>query len=238
MALAALTPSAGAKVSSSFDKQILTVAGGKGKDRMVVSCGADGNAKVNGDDPGSGAVACSRVVEVDAQGGGGNDVIDFSAVTASFGSAEFPGFGTATGTAAVGGEGNDRFIPSKVAFNLFYGEGGNDHADGGPLRDLLSGGAGSDVLRGGDGRDSVLGNGGADRLFGGADADVVSGNADDDLLSGGAGDDAVFGGAGRDRLAGGPGGDKLVGGPGKDLLRGGSGNDTEIEAPPKKPAKP
>jgi Ca2+-binding RTX toxin-like protein len=232
-ACAALLTTAGpaeAKVTSSHSGRVLTVTGGKGADRVRVTC-ADGVAKVNGKDVGGGPIGCAKIVEIDAGTGDGNDVIDFSGVTGEFGEARFPGFGVATGSAAVTGAGNDRFIPSPASFNLFYGEDGDDRAFGGPARDIISGGAGDDSLVGANGRDSVIGNAGNDHLVGGAGADLLSGNTGDDRLNGGAGADILGGGPGRDRLMGGPGRDRLVGGPGMDVLRGGPGKDDEAKEP-------
>ena len=226
-------PAASAKVTTTFDNQILAIVGDDADDQVAVTCAADATVKVNGENPKGGPVACSRVVEIDATTGAGNDVVDYSGVTDAFGEARFPGFGTGIGAAAVMGLGNDRFIPSATAFNLFDGEDGKDRASGGDRRDLLSGGPGNDVLRGGDGRDTLFGNAGADRIFGEKGADTISGHAGNDFLSGGAGADAIGGGSGRDRLLGGPGADKLSGGTGRDILRGGPGRDREIQDPPK-----
>ena len=222
-------PSAEAKLTSSFSAGVLTIEGDDGDDEIAVACGADGLVKVNGTDPPGGAVACARVVEVDALTGLGNDRIDFSEVGPGFGEAEFPGFGNRTGVAALGGAGKDRYIGSRIAFNLFDGEDGNDRARGGEARDQLVGGPDDDRLSGAGGRDSVLGNAGADRLTGGDGADVITGHAGPDSLAGLAGRDLLGGGAGNDRLSGGPGGDKLVGGGGRDNLRGGPGKDVERE---------
>ncbi|HEX2358610.1 MAG TPA: calcium-binding protein [Solirubrobacterales bacterium] len=221
-----------AKLKTGFDDRVLNVIGGNGAERVRVRC-VEGFTKVNGKNPKGGPVPCAKVVEIDASMGGGDDAIDFSGVSAEFGDADFPGFGIGTGTAAVAGEGNDRYIPSPASFNLFYGEGGNDRATGGPARDVLSGGPGDDVLNGARGRDSLLGNQGNDRLNGGTAADVITGHAGDDRLAGAAGDDIIGGGAGIDRLRGGPGRDRLVGGSGRDDLRGGPGNDAEVDKPKK-----
>jgi Ca2+-binding RTX toxin-like protein len=221
-------PGASAAVTATFDARLLHITGGNGAERLKVVCDGDGRVKVNSRNPKGGPVACAKVAEIDAELGGGNDVFDFSDVR-GFGQARFPGFGTGTGVAAVGGEGNDRFFGAPSAFNVFYGESGDDRGTGGPARDFLSAGPGADKLNGARGRDSLLGNGGPDRLVGGPAADVLTGHAGDDLLSGSAGDDVMGGGSGMDRLRGGPGRDRLVGGPGKDDLSGGSGEDTEIE---------
>jgi Ca2+-binding RTX toxin-like protein len=222
-------PVASAKIVAGFDARLLTISGGNGAERLRVVCDGDGRVKVNGRNPKGGPVACDKVSEVNAQLGGGDDVIDFSGVSGAFGEASFPGFGVGTGALAIGGEGDDRFFGGRSAFNAFYGEGGDDRGTGGPARDVLVGGAGDDRLNGARGRDSLLGNAGADRLIGGVAADVLTGHAGDDLLAGSAGDDVMGGGAGRDRMRGGPGRDRLVGGPGRDDLRGGPGTDAEIE---------
>jgi Ca2+-binding RTX toxin-like protein len=228
-ALAALAPASPAqgKVTTSFKGGVLKIEGGKGKERVVVRCGADSTAIVNGKQVKGGPIPCAKVVEINARMGGGRDIVDYSAVGAGFGKTGFEGFGVGTGAAALLGPGNDRYIASPTAFNLAFGEGGRDRANGGRARDILSGGAGDDVLNAGRGRDSVLGNAGDDRLKGGAGADILSGNAGNDLLIGGPGADILGGGTGMDRLRGGPGRDQLFGGAGKDRLNGGAGKDLE-----------
>ena len=116
----ALAPAAEAEVSSVVLGKVLNITGSDGKDRARVTCDK-GSAKVNGSNPVGGAVNCSAIVEVDATMGGGPDLIDFSGITSDFGEARFPGFGVGTGTAALGQDGNDRYVPSRVAFNVFFG---------------------------------------------------------------------------------------------------------------------
>ena len=225
-----------AKVRSSLSGGLLTVTGGKGSDNILVSCRGS-LVKVNGKNPRTGAVACSKVSEVDAVTGPGNDRVNFSAVGTDngFGQRDLPGgFGHGTGAAADLGPGNDRFIGGKSAFNLALGGPGDDHLTGGRFRDSLQGGSGNDSLASGFGRDILLGNSGNDKLNAGADDDLLSGNAGDDVLIGGAGADLLGGGAGMDRLFGGPGPDQLIGGPGKDRLNGGKGNNTLVQDSPKK----
>ena len=231
--LAGAAPVAEAKLETSFSGRVLNIVGDNGDDQVAVRCAAEATVKVNGANPKGGPLACSRVVEINATTGGGNDVVDFGGVTDAFGEANFPGFGKGTGAAAVLGAGNDRYIPSADAFNLVYGEDGKDRIRGGPRRDLLSGGSGNDVIHGGAGRDTLLGNGGDDKLFGEEGADTITGGGGNDRLVGGPGADFLGGGAGRDKLFGGPGNDKLVGGPGADILRGGSGKNKLIQDPPK-----
>jgi len=244
-------PSAEAKVSASASGQILTVRGSKGADRVRVTCGSDGNARVNARDPRTGPVACSRIAEVDALMGRGDDRVDLAGVGVAFGQSDLDGFGHGTGAAAKLGAGNDTYIGSPTAFNLAFGGAGDDRLLGGALRDQLSGGAGNDLLRGLGGDDLLLGGPGDDRIFGGPGADLISGNRGDDslfggpgadLVGGGTGDDRLFGGPGpdrlyggprRDSLFGGPGNDLLVGGPGKDLLRGGPGHNVLVQGSPR-----
>jgi Ca2+-binding RTX toxin-like protein len=232
--LALAAPAAEAKVEATFNGGIVTVTGDEGDNVITVICTPDGNVLVNGENPKGGAVACARVVEVDANPLGGNDTVDFSGIDERFGEARFPGFGKGTGAGALLGLGNDTYLPSADSFNLVDGEFGKDRIDGGPRRDLLTGGPGVDVIRGGDGRDTLFGNGDDDRIFGQDGADTISGHGGSDFLNGGAGADAIGGGNGRDRLIGGPGGDKLLGGLGRDVIRGGPGKDREVQDPAKK----
>lgn len=231
--LAAAAAPAEAKVGISYSNQVLTVTSGKRADSVSVVCNAAGQVEVNRRQPQGGPVPCSKIVEVDAVMGAGNDRVNLSGVDSRFGTAEFPGFGTGTGAGAQGGSGDDTYIGSATGFNLFLGGAGNDTARGGNLRDQLDGGAGNDDLRGLADRDSLLGRAGDDRLVGGAGADLLNGGLDDDRLAGSGGADIIGGDAGMDLLLGGPGPDRLVGGPGRDRLRGGAGQDVEIEKRPK-----
>jgi Ca2+-binding RTX toxin-like protein len=208
---------------------LLTVTGGNGADRVTVVCSAQGQVKVNGKNPRTGAVACAHVSEVDALTGAGNDRVNLSGVGADtgFGQRDLPGgFGHGTGAAGALGTGSDRYIGGASAFNLVIAGRGGDNVTGGRLRDQVQGGSGDDRIAAGAGRDVLVGNSGNDKLIGGIDDDQLFGNGGNDLLSGGAGADFLGGGAGRDRLLGGPGPDQLVGGPGRDRLSGGPGNNT------------
>jgi Ca2+-binding RTX toxin-like protein len=223
-----------AKVGITYSNQVLTVTSGKRADTVTVVCNATGQVEVNRRQPPAGPVPCSKIVEVDAVMGAGNDRVNLSGVDSRFGAAEFPGFGTGTGAGAQGGSGDDTYVGSATAFNLFLGGAGNDTARGGNLRDQLDGGAGNDDLRGLADRDSLLGRDGGDHLVGGAGADLLNGGSGDDKLAGSGGADILGGDAGMDLLLGGPGPDRLIGGPGRDRLRGGAGQDVEIERRPKK----
>ena len=88
-----------ARVSASVSGSLLTVTGSKGSDHITVAC-RDGAVKVNGKDPRTGAIACSKVSEVDAVTGDGNDRVDLSGVGPDngFGQRDLPGgFGHGTG---------------------------------------------------------------------------------------------------------------------------------------------
>jgi Ca2+-binding RTX toxin-like protein len=223
-----------AKVSPALSGSLLTVTGGKGSDRITVVC-KNGAVRVNGKD--IGGIACSKVSEVDAVTGGGNDRVDFSGVgpDSGFGQRELPGgFGHGTGAAGDLGRGSDRYVGGSSAFNLVLAGPGDDRMTGGRFRDSLQSGSGDDTAAAGAGRDILLGNAGNDKLNGGADDDLLSGNAGDDVLIGGAGADLIGGGVGMDRLFGGAGPDQLIGGPGKDRLNGGPGNNTLVQDSPKK----
>jgi RTX calcium-binding nonapeptide repeat (4 copies) len=235
-AVVLLPAAAHGKVRAEVSGALLVVSGGKGDDRVKVSC-VGGLVKVNAKNPRTGPVECSRISEVDALTGSGNDRVDLSGVGpgTGFGQRDLPGgFGHGTGAAADLGDGQDRYIGGASAFNLVLAGPGDDTMAGGRVRDSLQGGGGNDRATGGAGRDILLGNAGSDRLNAGADDDLISGNAGNDLLTGGAGADLLGGGAGMDRLVGGPGPDQLIGGAGKDRLDGGPGNNTLVQDAPKK----
>lgn len=231
--LAGYVANAEAKVTAKVRGQILTVQGGKRSDHVTVAC-RQGQVKVNGKNPRTGAIACASVSEADAVMGAGNDRVNLSGVgtATGFGQRDLPGFGTGTGAAAQLGPGNDRYVGGVSAFNLVIGGAGSERLAGGAFRDDLQCGRGNDVANGGDGRDVILGNAGADTLRGGAGDDLLSGNSGNDFLNGGDGADLLGGGLGMDRLLGGNGDDRLIGGPQKDRLDGGPGdNDLVQDAP-------
>ena len=224
------------KARAKVSGQLLTITGGKGADRVTVAC-QGGFVVVNGKNLRTGAIACSRISEVDALMGAGNDRVNLSGVgaDAGFGQRDLPGgFGHGTGAAGDLGTGDDRYVGGVSAFNLVLAGPDDDNLTGGRFRDQLQGGSGNDRASAGAGRDVLLGNSGNDKLNGGVDDDLLSGNAGNDLLTGGAGADLLGGGSGMDRLFGGPGPDELIGGKGKDRLNGGPGNDTLFQDAPKK----
>src|SRR5262245_30423175 len=118
-ALALPAGTAQAKVRSSVSGSLLVIRGGKAADRAKVAC-AGGLAKVNGKNPRKGPVACSRISEVDALMGDGNDRVDLSGVGANqgFGQRDLPGgFGHGTGCGAALGAGDDRYAGGGSCFN-------------------------------------------------------------------------------------------------------------------------
>jgi Ca2+-binding RTX toxin-like protein len=236
-ALIAVPAVAHAKVRSSVSGELLKVAGGRGSDRITVSCGPASLVQVNAKNPRTGPVACSHVSEVDVSSAAGGDRIDLSAVGSAtgFGQRDLPGgFGHGTGCGALLGSDNDRYAGGGSCFNLVLAGRGNDQVTGGQLRDSINGGSGNDRMTGRGGKDVLIANSGGDKLSGGADDDLLSGNSGDDLLLGGPGADLLGGGMGMDHLFGGSGPDQLIGGPGKDRLNGGPGNNTLVQDASKK----
>ncbi|WP_433384898.1 calcium-binding protein [Actinoplanes sp. CA-142083] len=159
-------------------------------------------------------------------------------------------YASATGTALVGGPGNDT-LEGGPGNDYLEGAAGRDHLDGRGGDDTLKGDAAqpyADVILGGDGRDlvdyrdhngSVVvdldGEAGDDGAPGegdtvGADvedlmgsyqhADRLTGNELDNRIDGYGGGDVIYGLGGNDTLLGGGGGAFLYGGDGDDVLWG------------------
>ena len=100
-------------------------------------------------------------------------------------------YGSATGTAANLGSGND-------IFDTRYYDSGQDVVLGGSGHDDIWTGAGDDVVDGGSGSDYINGELGNDCLKGGKGSDSIYGGYGDDTLSGGTGADYLSGGYGTD----------------------------------------
>ncbi len=142
--------------------------------------------------------AYTRILEVIAFGGEGDDRIDASGLSIPV---EFHG-----------GPGSDVLSAGNHPASILWGDDGDDtlHAGtsgatlwGGAGNDTLNGGAGDEILYGGSGNDTLYGNGGPDLLVGGAGDDRLSGGDGDDvfIITSYAGNDALLGGgAGRDTL--------------------------------------
>ena len=182
------------------------------------------------------------------RGGGGTDVVDYSAAAEGVEVSLAAGrgtFGLAEGDSyadvedVIGSDFNDRLIGQGGANTLTGGE-GDDQLYGARGDDVLVGGAGDDTLGriedGPDddsapdlvddaGDDTMMGNAGVDMLYGGPGNDRLMGGRDDDEVRGDAGSDMLWGGAGNDMLWGGAGNDTARGGAGVDTLMGDAGND-------------
>jgi RTX calcium-binding nonapeptide repeat (4 copies) len=148
------------------------------------------------------AYCTSFVLEIEAGGGGGDDLIGL--------------WDVAVPVRANGGEGDD----------LLESGGGPDTLDGGEGTDGLVGGDAEDTLVGAEGDDLLSGQAAADTLQAGAGDDVVQGgDGSGDIALGGPDRDLVRGGPGQDRLEGDGGEDALIGGAGEDEVDGGPGAD-------------
>jgi Ca2+-binding RTX toxin-like protein len=228
-----------------------TLAGGAGNDTFQVSGTTAGFDAVDG---GAGtdtisATAASTVIGLRSltgvetvsggsfsgvyiQGSGGDDVLNFLAVTL-----------TAI-TKVDGGAGNDTITGNSAANTLFGGI-GNDVLNGDAGIDTLNGDDGDDTIAGGLGNDTINGGNGLDtvdysysttawtvnlaatssqgvssketdtisnveNVTGSGLADTITGTAAVNVLKGGAGNDRITGGGGNDSIDGGAGTDVAV----------------------------
>lgn len=157
-------------------------------------------------------------VHGDLKGGPGDDVLEASAFTTTYGSAavDYGGAGQgvqvdlAAGTAT--GQGNDTLI----GINHLMGSGHDDVLLGDDARNILSGGGGNDLLDGRGGDDSLLAEEGNDVVHGGAGEDSI---VDPALAGPSSGDDEYHGGDGADRFIISEGADSYDGGADTDVLR-------------------
>ncbi|MEG2802876.1 M91 family zinc metallopeptidase [Stenotrophomonas sp.] len=145
------------------------------------------------------ATAGTVRVDMDVQGGAGDDVI-------------------------ITGSGNDRIDGGPGNDTILSGN-GRDDVSGGPGNDRIDAGNGNDVVYGGDGDDQVRGGRGNDFLEGGRGNDTLDGGAGRDVLSGGQGNDTLRGGDGIDRVYPGAGTDTVHNSAGKDVVYGRNGED-------------
>jgi len=239
-----------AAISSSVGAGTLNVQSDAGDGVAIVCTG--NNAKINGNDPGSGAFPCASITAFVINGGpianaidlGGVAVFQFSAlntVTANGNGGDDTFIGTPLGDTLDGGAGDDNVL----------GAGGVDRMLGGADDDKLvwNNGDGSDVMDGADGKDTVEVNGAtaagdaftvAPRTVAGrvrfARTNLVEFTLDiattEKLaVNGLGGDDSISGATGLKGLvalafAGHDGNDAINGGDGDDFLDGGAGEDT------------
>ena len=270
-----------AGVSGSFvDFDI--VSGGNGSDSLFVSsvAGASTNWTISRDNGGDVAGVLFANIETlrggggddsfailpsgsiaRLEGGGGRDVLDYSAfettVSVNLKAQSGTGVGSLVGILVVrGGSGADQ-LTGNGGNELLIGGNGNDTLDGGEGNDTLTGGLGQDVLIGGAANDCVTETRDVDItvtnsslafdgvvedtlinvekvvLSGGSSANVIDASAFSGvaMLVGDDGNDTLMGGAGADSLDGGAGNDLLIGGSGNDSMSGGAGEDVFEDAP-------
>lgn len=174
-----------AKIETSYAfSRGVTFRGGSGEDHVLLS---------------------GRALAAMADGGAGNDAIDFSALN--------PGQRFSTRVSA--GAGADRV----------YGSAGRDTIEGGAGADLLDGGAGNDAIYGGEDNDLIYGIAGNNVLFGQGGVNRLFGGTGDDTLIAGDNGDVLTDLGGHNWLHGGAGDDFLYGGPGRAVMRGNAGAD-------------
>jgi Ca2+-binding RTX toxin-like protein len=185
---------------------------------------------------------------MDAQGGGGNDVI--------VGGAGMDYLRGGMGSdLLIGGAGNDLIECTDDCDRGGFGDDGSSSAADvaywfvnwdssgyempifDTVGDVVYAGSGSDFVAGSFGADAIFGEGGNDALVGFGGNDVILGGAGNDIIYGdmawGAsevlpGSDYLDGGDGSDTIYGGQGDDIIVGGIGDDFLYGGAGQDTYV----------
>jgi Ca2+-binding RTX toxin-like protein len=176
-----LSPPASAAASAhpTDGRKVLTVSGGRGADRLVVSRDAAGDILINGRAVRShgGPATVADVDLLRVLGGAGDDSISLDETN-----------GPLPRALLAGGTGNDRIT----------GGAEDDHLSGGPGNDVLLGGPGNESFSGGSGDDFVDGNQGADRVSLGGGNDTFQWDPGDgsDTVEGGSGlDTMVFNGA-------------------------------------------
>jgi Ca2+-binding RTX toxin-like protein len=181
-------PPASAAVTSNVSGGVLFVMSDAG-DAIAITC-ADGNVKVNGADPGSGAAACSLIQGIFVRGGPGANTIDLSGVT----QADFLDSGLSVGI--FGGAGADSITGSEFP----------DVIDGGPGSDTIDGRGEADRLHffGSPVADTITATDDEGSLTAGGETDTYTG-IEHFVLTGGPGNDVITGGSGNDSLDGGTG---------------------------------
>jgi Ca2+-binding RTX toxin-like protein len=245
-ALLALPAVASAAVTSSVTAGVLSVS--SDADDAIAITSAGGNVKINGADPGSGAVAAGAITRIEVDGGPGGNAIDLTGVT----KAAFPAVASVL---ADGNGGVDTILGSEHADRPIGGDGA-DTTEGRDGDDTLvwNPGDDSDVNEGGAGNDTIEVNGGngneqftvkpsatAGRVAfersaasaGGLFTLDIGTSERLDMNANGGNDNFTADGA-LDALGfkldvdGGAGNDVLDGGDGADLIDGGEGDDRVI----------
>jgi len=160
---------------------LLTIAGGRGDDRIEVTLAKDGGVLINGTAVAKLGIRVEGIPVVALYGGGGNDILIARDIPLAI---------------MNGGNGKDVLVWDN-------GDGEFDRATYGedvllwnsPETVFAYGGAGLDILIGNTGGDrlTVIGHQGRDVLIGGSGADHL-----DDEIVGGWGNDWISGGTGQD----------------------------------------
>ncbi len=222
-----------------------TLFGGTGNDSLNGGAGADILVGGIGNDTYMVDSTADVVVEL---AGEGTDLVNSSVTYALADNVENL---TLTGSAAIGGTGNDldNVLTGNSTINALSGGAGNDWLDGKGGADVLSGGSGNDIYVVDSAGDSIveLANDGSDTvqasvshtlaaqvenlILMGSSGLTGTGNALDNVLTGNAGNNTLTGNEGNDTLDGKAGNDGLVGGTGNDtyVLGRGYGVDTVRE---------
>ena len=249
-----------------------TITGGTGDDTFIGTDGADGYDGAGGSDTVDYSTATGGVTVLLADTGAGGvhgalvntgpGGIGFEAEGDSYAGIEqvvgssFDDrvFGSAAGTIAILGDGNDQFDAHDTTSgdDTVYGDGGNDTINGGAGNDTLIGGDGDDTLEGSAGDNTLYGGNGVDTAVfkgprgdhtivdnGDGSYDVIALSGDVDTLWGiefiqftdgtftlaDLLPQTINGTAGDDVLTGGLGDDTINGLDGNDVLTGGEGAD-------------
>ena len=191
-------------------------------DTAISSAGIDTISALLGDDTIIGSYSSDIL-----NGGGGNDVVDYTLVPGTNVSLNVTLNNDTTGTAAFTDSDNagNNFTDNLTAIESITGTSGDDTMTGNSQDNVFRGQAGSDTLTGNDGDDSLYGGDGNDTLDGGDGDDLLDGGDGDDTLTAGDGNDTVNGGDGDDTIDAGNGDDTIDGGTGDDIILSTRGSD-------------
>lgn len=221
IAAAAFASPAGATVTAissggSDGSRYPIIDGDAADDYISVSCGSDGNVKINAADPvaapgttpGPVPIPCAAMTGINVDGGAGNDTIDIQGMSREAGftdprlCAPCPNHGYSIVVECDASEGNDSIVSSPIGALI----GGCAHSSM----------EGDDLVAGRDGREFIAAGPGDDRIYAHGGNDYVLGGSGNDQLRGQPGNDKLFGEAGDDYLNGGGGSDRCDGGEGHD----------------------
>src|SRR3954464_14395383 len=151
----AVSPSASAATTGTFNSGVLSVFGDSAANSIAISRDAAGRILVNGGAitvvGGTPTVANTSLIRV--FGLGGADVVSLNEANGALPAANL--FGGADNDVLTGGSGGDQL----------FGQAGNDTLLGKGGGDVLFGGSENDVLTGGDADDQAFGQGGDDRMI-------------------------------------------------------------------------